>query len=113
MIEFYFHFQIQPILWKSICIVGNSLVFIMRFYDGDKIKLQYEFLQREKSLSKKFTYQSLFSFRMFLIIFYSELFLEEELLTRSNHEENIYPLWPQFLFLLNTDCMDFYKIVVD
>lgn len=65
----------------------------MHFYDGDKIKLQYEFLQREKSLSKKFTsYQSLFSFSMFLIIFYSELFLEEELLTRSNHEENIYPL---------------------
>lgn len=45
MIEFYFSFQIQPILWKSICIVGNSLIFIMHFYDGDKIKLQYEFLQ--------------------------------------------------------------------
>ena len=43
----------------------------MLFYDGDQIKLQYEFLQREKSLSKKFTYQSLFSFSVFLIIFYS------------------------------------------
>lgn len=85
----------------------------MLFYDGDQIKLQYEVLQREKSLSKKFTYQSLFSFSVFLIIFYSELFLEEELLTRSNHEQNIYPLCPHFLFLLNRDCMNFYKIVVD
>ena len=75
--------------------------------------IKWIYIKREIIIQKVYLLSSLFSFSVFLIIFYSELFLEEELLTRSNHEQNIYPLWPQFLFLLNRDWMDFYKIVVD
>lgn len=73
-----------------------------------------EHFYKEKSLPQILLfYQSLFSFSVFLVIFYSELFLMGELLTGLNHEQNTYLLWPQFSLLLDGDCMSFYKIVVN